>query len=206
MTNKTHTEIVAAQAQTWRERVATLTASIATAGRALAEADAERAALSLSAAAGDAKAVTRLGELRRLKAETEASIDDLRLALGEAERQSTDAERVHARAVRADIHARARGLADRRIAAARAFDDAAEAMTAAYAEWEGLGRELISLDLDAYRQNGISMLEAVTGTARVQAAFPKIALRVFPAASAVFAGGGSLAVTETAQWSSLPTA
>jgi hypothetical protein len=211
MPAKNPTDIAAAQAAHWRARVADLTGLIANATRSLAEADDERRTLAVAAASGDAKAVARLAELRRLKAETEASLDDLRMALGEADRQTKAAEEVHARAVRQDLLATARALADRRIEAARKFDDATRMMGEALADWTALGEALMDMQHPAIFQvggvGGSQGREAVMGSGRLERAFPaKVVRKVFPAACATFPGDGSLAASEAAQWADLPAA
>lgn len=189
----------------WRDRIASITALIAETTRQIAETAPERDSLADQLAHGDMKASAKLDELRRERLTLEGRIGDLQVALGRAQGELRAAEADHHQVVKAAAVERGRALVADRIEVARRFDVALAEATAAHAEWEALGRQLLSVDLPIWVGMGsVTLMESMTGTKRPASAAAPLAGRLLPASNAGSLGSGTtLADSERGLWHAL---
>lgn len=197
----------AERAQTWRKAAAEAAQNLAELNRTAAEDEAARDALIAAASQGKPVNPDELNKLNAARAKNENEREFLQEVLARINDSLKRAEADHVAASRRERNSRAREIADRRIAAAKKWDAAAAEMQAALSDWDALGQELSGLDLDIISRVGLSGWEAAVGYSRVAAAFPSsIVNRLFPTAQGLYAGSGSLAVTEANTWRDLPEA
>lgn len=172
-----------------------LRAKISTAARELSGLDGTRQALAHGVANGDPNAARQMIGIRHRRADLEAEISDLQLALEAISLPLAEAELSVTSARREVALLAARGLAEARIALAGRFDTNIAELISIIDEWQGLGHDLI--ETSAAKSINYETINSLT---RLGKCLPKILQKVFPHSLHVHAEGESLAASEAALW------
>jgi hypothetical protein len=186
----------------WKKTIADIETQFNVANLALARAKKTREAHALKAARGDAAAIAAVKHARDAQRDAEQTIEDLRVALPEAEAQLANAERAAASARHELAMLHGEKMMRARVKAAERLDVALGEAAAAYADFERLGRELQSFpDLNIAVSGNMSHWETVTGHRRIAAALPGFLAKLFsPTTYANEDARMSLAQSETNFW------
>jgi hypothetical protein len=191
----------AAAVTEWNAKLFKLREDISTAEAALADSTRLRQQHVLDAALGDADAKNRLAEVLQADREAERQLDDLRMALPAAMERLRAAEHAH-RVAEADFRkVEVNRLACLRCLAAAEIDQAFADFSAAWAKYEGLGKQLFNAAADDHANNIHSFTESVDGMLRLAASLPHepfYSLRWRHSFAQI--GGAPLAVSEAAFW------
>jgi hypothetical protein len=189
----------------WQQRAAALHTALAEVSRPLAEAEAERNNLAQAFGAGDLKAGDKLAGLRKVRAEAEASVSDLQLALQHVESELKAASEEQFRALKLREAEETKAAARERLRAAEAVDAALANLARAMDAWEESGAPLLTLDAPSLRGSDyVGRRDAVMNPKRVGNAAAAIVQRVFPALIiAPFGNGTPLAASERSLWHGL---
>jgi hypothetical protein len=204
MMNEDKLTAAAASVAEWQTNVRTIADKIAKAEAALAESQKRRQEHVLAAALGDHDARERLDHVLDDDRKAERELQDLRSSLPIAEAALANAERTLKSAETEFRKKEIERLAHARVDAARQIDQALADFSAAFADYESLGRELYAAASDF--QNQISLSETFDGLARLSAALPMkpfYDLRHRHSFAAI-GTSSSLAAAEAAYWR-LPT-
>jgi hypothetical protein len=165
----------------WKGSIAKMEHQLGVAGEALAKAKKHREVHALKASLGDATAITAVKHARAEQHTAEQDIDDLKIALPEAEAQLAEAEKSATQARQALAKHHAQKIMRSRVEAAARMDGAFAEATAAYADFERLGRELQSFpDLNFGSSGNTSYWENIAGFRRIAAALPTFFVKLFP--------------------------
>ena len=154
----------------WRANVRTINEKIAKAEAAHAESQKRRQEHVLAAALVDHDARERLDHVLEDDRSKARELEDLRASLPIAEAELANAERTLKSAETEFRKKEIERLAHARVGAARQIDQALADFSAAFADYEKLGRELYAAASDF--QNQISLSETFDGMARLSAALP----------------------------------
>ena len=163
-------ESAAATVAEWRANVRTINEKIAKAEAAHAESQKRRQEHVLAAALVDHDARERLDHVLEDDRSKARELEDLRASLPIAEAELANAERTLKSAETEFRKKEIERLARARVDAARQIDQALADFSAAFADYESLGRELYAAASDF--QNQISLSETFDGMARLSAALP----------------------------------
>jgi hypothetical protein len=170
----------AASAAECKNVISKIETQFVAAGLARANAKKHREQFALRAATGDAAAIAAIKAARAEQLTAEQIIDDLKIALPEAEAQLANAEKAAASARHELAMLHGEKLMRHRIAAAARMDSAFAECAAAYSDFERLGRELQSFpDLNIAASGNMSHWETVTGYRRIAAALPTFFVKLF---------------------------
>jgi hypothetical protein len=202
MHHETKIEQAAAAVATWRDRVRTLTENVVTATAALSETKKRRQESLLAAALGDQDVRKQLDHLLEEDRKAERELDDLRASLPIAEAALANAQLAQKAAEVEWRRTEVERLARERVAAAAAIDQAFADFSAAWAKYEGLGKQLFNAAADDHASNIHSFVESVDGMLRLAASLPHepfYSLR-WRHSFAQIGGGAPLAVAEAAFW------
>ncbi|MGW8787128.1 hypothetical protein [Heyndrickxia sporothermodurans] len=195
----------AENAQIWRKSAAEAHQILAELARAAAEDETARAALVAAAAKGSPVEHDKLDSLNAARAKREHQREFQQEVIARADDNLRRAEAEHVAAIRRERSAKAREIADLRVACGRRWDLAMSEALSALSTWDALGQELAALDVVSMGRTGVSAWESAIGYNRVAAAFPNgIVKKLFPQASGLFAGDASLAASEASMWRDLP--
>jgi hypothetical protein len=132
------------------------------------------------------------------------TIEDLKVALPEAEAQLAIAERSAASAHNQLTRFNAEVLMRQRIDVAAQFCQAIAEAARLYGIYEKLGREIVSVDVMPRTMHGTSDYESAIGAKRVRASLPPFFWKLFPGAIHDEMKTESLAVTEARYWNLAP--
>jgi hypothetical protein len=169
MMNEDKLTAAAASVAEWQTNVRTINEKIVKAAGVFAESQKIRQEHVLAAALGDHDARERLDHV--LEDDRKArELEDLRSSLPIAEAALANAERTLKSAETEFRKKEIERLAYARVGAARQIDQALADFSAAFADYEKLGRELYAAASDF--QNQISLSETFDGMARLSAALP----------------------------------
>jgi hypothetical protein len=160
----------AASVSEWNAKIWRLREDIAKAEAALADSTRLRQQHVLDAALGDHDAKSRLAEVLQADRDAERHLADLQLALPLAMAELANAEGAMKVAETEFRKKEVERLARARVDAAVQIDHALADFSAAFADYEKLGRELFAAACD--HQNQISLGETFDGMARLSAALP----------------------------------
>ena len=154
-----------------RKNISDIRAAIAAQEEIVAGSELRRQPYVLQAARGDVAAKNTLDKLLHEDLAAERTLSDLRLVvLPQAEAELANAERTLKSAETEFRKKEIERLAHARVGAARQIDQALADFSAAFADYEKLGRELYAAASDF--QNQISLSETFDGMARLSAALP----------------------------------
>jgi hypothetical protein len=185
----------------WTNSVARIETELNTANLALMRAKKQRETHALKAAQADAAALAAVKNARQDQHSAEQTIEDLQIALPEAQAHLTEAEKAATAARAALAMFNAEKIMRVRVQAAARMDDALAQASAAYADFERLGRELQSFpDLNFGSSGNMSHWESVAGFRRIAAALPPFFLKLFPSTWSIEGARESLAESEQKFW------
>jgi hypothetical protein len=185
----------------WQRSISSIETQVNTANAALVRAKKQREIHALKASMGDAAAIAAIKTARDAQRDAESTIDDLRVALPEAQSQLVAAEKAAASARHELAMLHGERLMRERVAAAARMDAAFAECAAAYADFERLGRELQAFpDLNIAVGGNMSHWETVTGYRRIAAALPAFFVKLFPQTWANEDARQSLAASEEKFW------
>jgi hypothetical protein len=189
----------------WTNSVARIETELNTANLALMRAKKQREAHALNAAMNDPAAIAAVKHARAEQQSAEQTTGDLQIALPEAKAQLAEAEKAAASARAALAMFNAEKIMRARVQAAARMDDALAQASAAYADFERLGRELQSFpDLNFGSSGNMSHWESVAGFRRIAAALPPFFLKLFPSTWTIEGARESLAESERKFWQVAP--
>jgi len=186
----------------WKRALANIEQQFQAANLARATAKKRREANALKASMADPGAVAAVKQERGEQQAAEQTIEDLKVALPEAQAQLATAEKTPASARHELAMFHAQLLMRKRIEVAARIDAAIAEFSAAFKEFEKLGREIEAVpDLLARNLHGVmSQVEEVAGLRRVAAALPGYFTKFFPGALHDERPKTPLAASETTLW------
>jgi hypothetical protein len=184
----------------WRRSAASISTQLNVAGLALARAKKAREAHALKSASGDATAIAAIKSARAEQLAAEQTIDDLKIALPEAEAQLGAAEKNAVSAENALAKFNAEVLKRKRIEVAGDLDQIIANLVRVYGEYEKLGREIVNMDVIPQSAHLTTNYDSALGDRRVRAALPKLFERVYPNALHDETKKESLSKSESRYW------
>jgi hypothetical protein len=189
----------------WASNIKKIEAEFGAANLARANAKKIREANALKASMGDAGALAAVKHARSEQHTAEQTIDDLKIALPEAEAQLAAAEKAATSARNQLARFNAEILMRKRIDVAGQLDAAIAAFADLYREYEKIGDEIINMpDVMPRNLHGISNVEGTVGARRVRASLPRFFWKLFPGAIHDETNTKNLAAAEARFWNLAP--
>jgi chromosome segregation ATPase len=173
----------AAAVADWRAKITQIETQIAAAHTVITTSEAERKRYALAASQSETKAVAVIGKARAQQATAENDIKDLGHALAEARAMLLEAEAEAKKSRQNMTKFKLQTLQRQRVQAAAKIDAIVADFVPAFAEYERLGKEIISLP-DQLQPNIHGMVDHMgpAGMRRVAAAMPAVFLKFYPGA------------------------
>lgn len=189
-------EAAIAHSAEWRKNIDTMTGKLADAKAKVAEHEGTRRMHALDAELGKAASVAAMAKAHEEQAAAERRVADLEHALAEARPKLAQAQAEEGAARHAVRRIEGRSLVEKRVEAARAVDEAGEALEAALSHYYDLWDQLATISEIHPVGSGMSVQEMRRGDGRVRVSMPAILRRIFD----VPGNGGSLARSEELTW------
>ena len=196
--------------ESWKSNIEAIEAQIANAHSRLEKSETQRKRFALDASLKNPDAIAGIAKARADQSAAEGDQADLRHALSEAAARLIEAER-EAKIARHELgRFEAMCLIRERVKVAARIDAVISEFSAAFAEFDNLGRQIANmpgvLASDTLGSTSISQMEEIQGNRRMRSALPQVFLRFFPGALHEERPKMDLEKSEIQTWGSLAAA
>ena len=188
----------------WQRSIASIDQQISVAQTTLAEAEKHRRAHALNATLGDNVAIAEIKRARADANGAQNTLNDLALALPEAQAQLAEAEKAAASARHALTRLQAEKLMRQRVDVGGQLDTVSAEFARLYGEYERLGAQIENMDMMPRTMHGGTDHEGAVGARRVRASLPKFFWKLFPGAVHDEMKTENLATAEARFWGLAP--
>jgi hypothetical protein len=195
----------AAVVSDWQRSIASIETQFNVANLALMKSQKERETHALKASMGDVAAIAAVKHARDAQRDAQSTIDDLKIALPEAQAQLAAAEKAAESARRALAQFEVIVLQRKRVDIAGELDEVSRNFERLYKIYDELGREIVNMpDAMPKSLHGMSDVEGAVGARRVRASLPAFFWKLFPGAVHDEMRTEPLATTEARFWNLPP--